>query len=192
MIKYKDSEIIQILRTNASSLPETKAISYAIHRAVAKLVDYSMAAGVYSAVDRLPERTLDLLAIECRSQYYDEDMQLETKRDILKKTLLWYHNAGTPSAVQELVTTIFGVGEVREWFEYGGEPYRFKIVSNAPAGPDTIAMFEKIIKRVKNTRSHLERVEFVREPEAPLYVGIGLYSKVSVRIGWEGGADGAI
>lgn len=176
MIKFEDSEITQILPGALKSLPEVKAISYAIKNAMGKLIAFSHLASVYTAIDELPEAILDLLATELRSQYYEKDMSLEVKRDILKKTLLWYCHAGTPSAVQELVEAVFGEGQVAEWFEYGGEPYRFKIKTNATLTPNMNEEFSSIIRKVKNTRSHLEAIEIKRTITQTLHSGVGQFT----------------
>ncbi len=36
---------------------------------------------------------------------------------------------GTPYAVEQVIQTYFGDGEVSEWFEYGGQPGMFKVVT---------------------------------------------------------------
>lgn len=170
MIRYKDSGIIRILPESLRHKDEVKAISYAINRAIQKLIAYSERICVYAAIDELPERILDVLAVELRTQYYEPDMTLETKRNIVKKTLLWYHHAGTPSAVREMIEAVFGIGEVEEWFEYGGKPYYFKIITDTALTEDIMERFAKIIGKVKNTRSHLEAIELIRSHWGDMYV----------------------
>lgn len=188
MIKFEDSEITQILPGALKSLPEVKAISYAIKNAMGKLIAFSHLASVYTAIDELPEAILDLLATELRSQYYEKDMSLEVKRDILKKTLLWYYHAGTPSAVSELVESVFGEGEVLEWFDYDGKPYRFKIKTNAMMTPNMSEEFSAIIRKVKNTRSHLEAIEIERRIDQTINSGVGqtcIYKPAAVTDGYK-------
>lgn len=171
MINFSESEITQILPENFRASPEIKAISYAIGQQITKLTQYSSMIRVYAAIDSLPENILDLLAVEFRSQYYDETFDIATKRNLLKKTLIWYERAGTPSAVRELVEIAFGTGEISEWFEYNGSPYRFRIKTSAIITEDIVQQFEKIISKVKNTRSHLESVEIERQVFQTIYAG---------------------
>ncbi len=185
VIKFEDSEIAQILPNCLKIKPDVKAISYAIKNAVGKVIAYSKLICVYSAIDTIPEKILDLLAVELRSQYYDDSLNVTKKRKIIKNTLLWYKTAGTPSAVQELIETVFEVGEVQEWFEYGGNPYRFKVVTNVGPEYESIIEFEKILKKVKNIRSHLDSVEFVRRQEVEIYIGIAFAETINSYIGWE-------
>ena len=114
VIKYTESEMLQVMPEPLKYKAEVVALSYAIKRAIGKMVGYAERASVYAAIDKLPEDILDLLAVELRAQYYDEDMDISIKREIVKKTMLWYHRAGTPSAVEELISAVFGEGEISE------------------------------------------------------------------------------
>ena len=82
--------------------------------------------------------------------------------------------AGTPAAVEELVTAVFGDGKVEEWFEYGDEPFYFRITVNAAPTPDMISYLDSMIGKVKNTRSHLRAVGIQREADNELFVGAGI------------------
>lgn len=177
MIKLEDSQISQILPGAIKDMPEIRAMSYAINRAMKKMVHYSKLISVYAVIDELPEEMLNLLAVELRAQYYDTDLDIEKKRTIVKNTLLWYRKAGTPAAVKELIAVVFGTGEITEWYEYGGEPYYFKITTNTTVEEGAIAEFEKIINKVKNARSHLEAIELLRETKVDSYVGAVLVTQ---------------
>lgn len=176
MIKYTESEMLQVMPEPLKYKAEVVALSYAIKRAIGKMVGYAERASVYAAIDKLPEDILDLLAVELRAQYYDENMDISTKREIVKKTMLWYHRAGTPSAVEELISAVFGEGEISEWFEYGGEPYHFKIKTDAVLSASDMEYFEKIIRNVKNVRSHLEEIQLSREHEGAVYASCHIIS----------------
>jgi phage tail P2-like protein len=149
-----------------------KSYAYAVHKAVDRLIrTYMRRSIIYSGLDGVPESVLDLLAIELRTQYYDDTLPVETKRELVKGTLLWYTKAGTPKAVSELITAVFGEGHVEEWYEYGGEPYYFKILTNAVMTPDMVEIFTELIRKVKNARSHLEAIKIHREVDEPQYGG---------------------
>lgn len=163
MIKFEDSQIVQILPVCLKNQPEIQAIGYAINNAIKRMIRYSELISVYAAIDNLPEKILDILAIETRVQYYEEDMNIDTKRNIIKNSLLWYQRAGTPIAVKQMIEAVFGVGDIEEWFEYGGEPYFFKIITDTKLSEDIMERFGTIIENVKNTRSHLEKIELMRE-----------------------------
>ena len=132
-----------------------------------------------AVIDELPERILDVLAVELRTPYYQESMNLETKRNIIKRTLLWHTKAGTPSAVSELIEIVFGEGRTEEWFDYTEGPYTpgtFDIITNARMTEEMANYFLSIIQRVKNTRSHIRRILVEREMEMHETVASGVVS----------------
>lgn len=178
MIEYKDSEMAQILPDVLRS-PEVKAVSYAINEALKRLMLCAESVGVYAAIDKLRDEELDLLALELNAQYYDNNLNVSVKRGIIKNAIKWHFSAGTPAAVQELIEIVFGAGSVREWWEYDGKPYFFRVRAEVPLTESAIDKFTRIIQNVKNTRSHLEAVEVFREVHQKLYPGAGVYWQVA-------------
>lgn len=173
MINYYDGQITDILPFSLSEDPATQALSYAIREGTRMLYRYTQFAYVYASIDQQKGEVLDLMAAELRTQYYSDGLDIETKRALVRNTLIWYMTAGTPAAVEELVAVVFGEGEVKEWFEYGSSPYLFKIVTNAILTEDMDLYFSHMIRKVKNTRSHIEAIEIHRTVEQPLYAGVG-------------------
>lgn len=171
MINYYDGQIADILPHNLMKDPAAQAFSLAIREGTRLLHRYTQLCYVYCSIDTAPHKVLDLLARELRTQYYSDGLDIETKRSLVRNTLIWYMTAGTPAAVEELVTIVFGEGEVSEWFEYGGEPYWFKVKTNALLTEDMTTYFSEMIRRVKNTRSHIEAIEIHRTINQTIYAG---------------------
>ncbi len=175
MISYYDGQITDILPGNITKKPEVKALSYALQQACRLLYRYSRRLYIYTNLDEQPEEVIDLLASELRTQYYRSTLDLDTKRRLVKNTLIWYMSAGTPEAVEELVAVVFGEGEVKEWYEYADKPYYFKIATNAILTPEMNDFFSIMIRRVKNTRSHLRAIDIHRTIEQELFAGVGQF-----------------
>lgn len=171
MINYYDGQIADILPRNLMKDPAAQAFSLAIREGTRLLHRYTQLCYVYCSIDTAPHKVLNLLARELRTQYYSDGLDIETKRSLVRNTLIWYMTAGTPAAVEELVAVVFGEGEVSEWFEYGGKPYWFKIKTNALLTEDMTTYFSEMIRRVKNTRSHIEAIEIHRTIEQTIYAG---------------------
>ena len=169
-VKLRESSIDQILPLWLAEKPEVQALGYAIMKANQKMLDLLDQSMVYAGIDRLPEKILDVLAIELRAQYYEEDLEIESKRKIIKNTLYLYSKAGTPEAVTQMISQVFGGGVMAEWFEYGGEPYHFKVDTSAIMSEDINEKFVKLIRRVKNIRSHLDQIVIKRKIEAVSYI----------------------
>lgn len=187
MIKYTEAELISVLPPYLKNSADVQAISYAFRMAMSKVIRFSVMTSLYANTDELDEDLLDLMALELKTQYYDENMDIQTKRELIKNTLAWYKKAGTPAAVAELVAAAFGEGKVEEWFEYGGKPYMFRIVTNASLTPEMNALFNQMIKKVKNTRSHLESISIIRTIRQTLYAGVGRASYSRALAIFEGG-----
>ncbi len=188
MIDFYDGEIKDILPANLMEDPAAQAFSYALREGTRLLNRYTQLCYVYCNIDTAPDAVVDILAKELRTQYYSDSMELDVKRGLVRNTLSWYMTAGTPAAVEELVGIVFGEGEVSEWFEYGGKPYWFKIKTNAILTEDANTFFSDMIKRVKNTRSHIESIEIHRTTNTNIYVGgsyVQRYRQVAVADAYE-------
>lgn len=159
MITLYNSNITDILPEALSEDPHAQALGYALQMAMQRLIGYCQNISLYAAIDTVPEQILDLLAVEFNTQYYDDTMDVEIKRTLIKSTLAWYTQTGTAAAVRELIESVFGIGEVEEWFEYGGEPYHFRIRTyNVSATDEMLQLAENLVRSVQNARSHLEEV----------------------------------
>ena len=155
---------------------EFKAFSYALHMAIYRIFEYTDHFFIWAYIDGLAEIVLDEMAIELRAPYYDESLPLETKREIVKKALLWHEKAGTVAAVENLVHTIYGNGEIEEWPDFGGDPYTFRFITDeSNQDPDIFKNFNELIRKVKNVRSHLCEIRFNREEKKlNLHIGMGV------------------
>lgn len=71
------------------------------------------------------------------------------------------------------MSAAFAHSEVREWFEYGGEPYRFRIdTMDGFKTMDDYRALIRAINTVKNTRSWLDGVTVYNKFEQQLYYGL--------------------
>lgn len=173
MIKIADGGLQDIWGVNAQMEPEIKAISYALQNAVSDLRATLQTSLVYAAMDDLNEKALDNLAAELGTLYYDQDLEVEVRRGLVKNTLKWYEKAGTPAAVEELMTVLFGGGFVTEWFDFPepeGNEGLFDVNSSGELTPGVVAQLNTILRKVKNLRSHLRKVEISRRAFNNLYI----------------------
>ena len=179
MIDLKNGELIDIMPSQMSQNIQIQCISYALKQTITEVIKKAEATRTNSEVDELPEDILDILAIELRAPYYDQTADIETKRKIIKNVLNWHCMAGTPAAVEEMIAAIFGEGGIVEWWNFtegDKTPGYFDIITNARLTEDMTEKFLKIIKRVKNERSHLRRVLINRALEEKNRIGNGALS----------------
>ncbi len=138
MIKLPEGELRDYLPATMKNDVDMICLSYAVRKETEQLVKYRKAAMIYRFIDSVPESILDLLAVELRSLYYSDALPVETKRNIVKNTLRWHMQAGTPGAVAEMVKIVFGDGEIVEWPDFKDPPYTpgtFDIVTDAQLTP---------------------------------------------------------
>lgn len=180
MIKYEDAELISVLPSVLSSEPSNMAISYAYKMAMEKIIRFSIQTLLYADIDHMEDDILDLMALEFRTQYYDENLPINIKRQLVKNALVWYQKAGTPSAVKELINTVFGDGDVVEWFDFPDPPYTpgtFEIQTAARVTEELMLYFANLVQKVKNARSHIRRITILRNVGMREKVGAGIVSK---------------
>ena len=162
MISLYDGQITDLLGPNCQQDTEVQCLIYVIREGMRVLLDHKDRALIYAGVDSMQEEALDLLAAELRAQYYDTSYSIDVKRAIAKQAIRWHQVAGTKAAVEELAKSIFGSCTVNEWYEYGGDPFYFRIITDAPAGSDDVARFNILLEKAKNLRSHIESVSILR------------------------------
>lgn len=113
----------------------------------------------WDQIDSLSDAQLNEIAWEFNVDWWDSSLSIERKRAVIKTCYRILEKRGTKYAVNELITATFGYGEVTEWFEYGGEPYWFRITTDTILTEEGLNLFAALIDKVKSTRSWLEGVD---------------------------------
>lgn len=187
MINLHNAQITDILPANLTQTADVKALSYSVMTAMKKLLSYATKTIIYSDIDNLSNEILDVLAVELRSQYYNEGLDLDTKRKVIKETIQLYSIAGTPLAVEKLISSVFKTGEVIEWYQYSGEPGHFKITTeNYNVTGDLLQKFNLIIEHVKRKSSILDAVEITLSAYMNIYNGAVLHTGDTILMKQEG------
>ena len=114
---------------------------------------------IYARIDELDEEVLDILARDLRVDWYDDSYPIEAKRAVIQDGVKVHKRLGTKYAIVTALGNVFPKTEVQEWFEYGGEPFTFRVIihsADAEKIPDWKATAFYIVNTNKNLRSHLE------------------------------------
>lgn len=83
------------------------------------------------------------------------------KRGLIKRAIELHRYKGTVRAIKDVLRVLGLEGVIREWFQYGGQPYHFKIEIATDNRELTADLRDKLIDLVtayKNVRSRLEEV----------------------------------
>ena len=81
MISLYDGQITDLLPWKIAQSTEVRCISYAVQQEHQRMLRLAAHTRTMAVIDELPERILDVLAVELRTPYYQESMNLETKED---------------------------------------------------------------------------------------------------------------
>lgn len=163
-MKLSDIDLLKLQTRYLQNDPVIKGICQALNVQYTQLSSDVILCLIYSRIGSLPEEVVDELAWQFHVDFYDTT-DLDLKRELVKNSIKIHKIKGTPYAIEQLVTEVFGYGELKEWFEYSGDPYNFKIAVDYTAGSAAnILRFHNLIDSVKNVRSFLEAIELtIRE-----------------------------
>ncbi len=166
--------LLDIVPENLLEDKHIRKITEVIDAALKDIYPETAYPALISRIDELDSDTIDSLAWQWHVNFYDQNLSLNKRRALVKNSIRWHMKKGTKAAVEEMVQTVFESGRVTEWFEYGGEPYHFKIdLLSAPRiVQEDLEKVVRVINSVKNTRSWLDSLGFIRESEGKQYYGI--------------------
>ena len=158
-MKIEDPKTLKLLPWFMRDDPADKALATAVDTLIKPSGSKVKTLRVWDQIDNLDEAMLDELAWEMDIDWYEDTMSIDVKRETIKTARLIKEHRGTKWAVEQVVANVFGTGEVQEWFEYGDEPFYFKITTDTQMTPDLFEKVKKHIEKVKNARSKLRTVE---------------------------------
>lgn len=142
---------------------------------------------IYARVDKLPEEALDILAKDFKVDWYDFEGTLQEKRKTVGECMAVHSFKGTKFAVETVLKSIYGRVRVREWFEYGGEPFHFSVdITGGGGDEEKRAKTLEKIRYYKNLRSVLDNVTFKAGVNAQTVALVGVKcSKIYKKTGSE-------
>lgn len=140
------------------------------------IVDDTDHATIYARIDALPEELLDVLAYDFKVDWWDYGYSVEQKRQTLKDSFLVHKHLGTKFAVQTAISAIYPNTAVEEWFEWGGDPYTFRLlidVSGILVEQNRHTRVLELANYYKNLRSHLCGIQYTVEAKEPATLRMG-------------------
>ena len=155
----QDFSMMDLLPDSLTRDPQIRAYIEGIDEELRKLSKDIRETLILSRIDELPENVLDLLAWQFHLDFYQPaELDIGTKRELIRESIADHRIRGTPAAVEKLLTTIFNNASVKEWWEFDGAPYTFRIeqLGKTLATEQDYKDFELALDVAKNVRSHLE------------------------------------
>lgn len=168
----QSTSLLDILPQNLLADAQIYAAARALDDELQKVTEATRDTLILPRIDELSETVIDLLAWQWHVDFYEPSMSIDTKRRLVCESIAQHRIKGTKAAVEKMVQTVFKEGVVSEWFEYGGEPYHFRIdLLTAPnITQDDTARLLAVVNAAKNVRSWLDELRFRRETHNTAYL----------------------
>lgn len=171
-MKLNDVDILELLPGWMQEDTSIKALAIGTNEETRRIFDLTGVLTRWDKINTLGEGYLDSLARELNIPWYRTDAPIDTKRRIILNSDLVHKILGTKKAVEMVVNDYFEDGEVREWFEYGGVPYHFRVVSeNSSSVEEKAAMFLQLLNTVKRKSAWLDALAILISCIAQVYAG---------------------
>lgn len=175
MSSIRTDDFLRTLPSVLKNDDRFNAFAAVMAKQLRKIVDDIDLVTIYARIDVLPEEILDILAYDFKVDWWDYSYTIEQKRQTLKDSFMVHRHLGTKFAVETAISAIYPATAVKEWFEYGGEPYTFRLAIDATDVEVTSAKHKRVLALVdyyKNLRSHLDGIDYSIHP-VPAQVSAG-------------------
>ena len=123
-----------------------------------------------------PTAFLPFLAWGLHVDFWRDEMPSRAKRNLIAGAFEWHRLEGTFGAIRRICTAVFGETRVLSWYEYGGEPYGFRVTTEGRMG--TIEDWEALRKAIwfaQALRDWLDGIEIHRNLRLDLYHGTATF-----------------
>lgn len=183
-MKLQDMEFIKLLPEFMRDDPANAGLAKAMDNIFKSFADYGKQLSIWTAVDELPERDLDKLAWELNLTWYEQNADIDTKRKLIKNHVEIRRQLGTGWAVEQVISAYFGTGYIEEWFEYGGQPGYFKVVSSNPSiTNENLDKFLRVLSKIKRASAHLQGVYIGLSGKSTVNAGVAVreVTRISTR-----------
>lgn len=117
---------------------------------------------LFSRVESFTETECDFFANELKVDFYELNWTLEQKRTAVLNAFYFKLYKGTAGVISEYIYKLYNSATVKEWFDYNGLTYHFKIaINNLDTVLDNylIQSFEKIIEKLKPVSRKCDAIE---------------------------------
>jgi phage tail P2-like protein len=160
--ELQDVTLLDILPGSIAHDEDVQAAASALGVAMSDVERDISLAYLFSRIDTLPEDVLDHLGYQFHITGIEGWRLAATvaeKRNLVRTAIEIHRKKGTKYAVVRVLDLLGMRGVVSEWFEYGGNPYTFKIdidVVGYPITTEVLALLDDLVGEYKSARSHYE------------------------------------
>lgn len=173
-MRLRDCEFEKLLPLFMRNQADDRAMARALNDTIRDIGEKVALCSDWGMIDMLPEDYLDALAWELDIDWYDKTASIDVKRALVKSSDIVHAHNGTKAAVARVVADFYGEAEVKEWFEYGGDPGHFKVFVTSGEQYITIPTeFLEMLEKVKRKSAVLDNVDFTWTTYQTENAGVG-------------------
>lgn len=175
-MKLNDIEFIKLLPQFMRDDAAVSGLASGVGEIIRDLAESVELLSTWDHIDKLSESELDELAWELNIQWYDTGASLEVKRGLIKNSDKVFQRLGTKWAVENIIATYFGEGYIEEWFEYGGDPGHFRVLSPNPSlNNERLTEFLNLLNKVKRASAKLDEIIITLAGRVDLFAGVAYH-----------------
>lgn len=175
--------VTDLLPSSLARSQTVRDVAKACGASLHDVVDRMSGLLIYSRIDELGEAVVDDLAWQFHVDFYDTGLNLTQKRALVKSAIKDHKYKGTPWALTQAVRQVIPDGKIREWQDYGGEPYRFRVTTERGLSSTThLRNLLRSIANHKNVRSRLDGIEQEITVPATMYTSAKLVMKQEITL----------
>lgn len=170
-----DFDLLELQTSYMQQDPTAQAICKVLNPYFKQLSEEVKLTYIYGRLDELDETVIDELAWQFHVDFYDYTLPLAKKVELVKNSIRWHQIKGTPQAVIEVATSVFGRTKLKEWFEYGADPYFFMLdvdVTEQGASQENLKKLDSLINEYKNTRSWVDIINIYFTTKGDINIGV--------------------
>lgn len=175
-MRLSNMEFIKLLPSFMRGDAAVHGLSAGVDEAVRALDQVISTFSQWDKIDSMSEAELDAFAQEMGLDWYNKTADITARRTVVKESDLVYQHLGTKWSVENVIKSYFGVGLIREWWKYDGEPGHFRVLTTNPTiQQERFEEFLNLLNKVKRCSAHLDGVFITIENSMPLYHGMALH-----------------
>lgn len=175
-MKLSTLDFIRLLPQFMRDDTAVQGLAAGLNEIIPPLSESVQTLSTWDHIDELGEAELDELAWELNILWYDPTATIEIKRNLIRNSDKVWRHIGTKWAVENVIETYFGEGRIEEWFEYGGQPGRFRVHSNNPdLSQNKLEEFLNVLNKVKRASAKLDGISLSSTAELKLSAGVAFH-----------------
>lgn len=186
MINIENITLLDLLPSSIKQDPTIIAISKSLEKYMKENIELRKRLNFMNKIDEIEDGgLLDALAYQFHVDFYEHTLSLEKKRKLIKSSMANHKTKGTRSALEKVLKIVFGDPKLEEWFEYGGEPFFFRVninVTEEGISENSLLRAEQLINAYKNTRSWLETINVYLTNQSNIYIGMATVSGEEITV----------